>query len=94
VGVNKYTEGVDMEVELHEYNEAWAQIQIDRIKELKRERDSQAVGDSLKTLEKAAKDKENVMPHLVTCCKHYATVGEMANVFRDVFGEYREPSIF
>ncbi|MBW1704293.1 MAG: methylmalonyl-CoA mutase [Deltaproteobacteria bacterium] len=94
VGVNKYTEGVDMEVELHEYNEGWAQLQIDRLKELKRDRDNKAVNESLKGLEKAAREKTNVMPYLVDCCKAYATVGEMANVFRDVFGEYVEPSIF
>ena len=94
VGVNKYTEGVDMEVELHEYNDEWAQVQIDRLKELKRDRDNKAVAGSLRALEKAAKEKKNVMPYLVECCKSYATVGEMANVFRDVFGEYKEPSIF
>jgi methylmalonyl-CoA mutase N-terminal domain/subunit len=94
VGVNKYTEGVDMEVELHEYNEAWAQKQIERLKELKRTRDNKAVKDTLKALEKAVSVKRNVMPYLVDCCKVYATVGEMANVFRDVFGEHKEPSIF
>lgn len=94
VGVNKYTEGVDMEVELHEYNEAWAQQQIEKLKELKGSRDGHAVKKSLTALEKAAKDKKNVMPFLVDCCKAYATVGEMANVFRDVFGEHKEPSIF
>ena len=94
VGVNEYTEGVDMEVELHEYNDESAQLQIERLKELKKERDNRAVSESLKALEQAAKEKKNVMPYLVTCCKSYATVGEMANVFRDVFGEYREPSIF
>ena len=94
VGVNKYTEGVDMEVELHEYNEAWAQLQIDRLKELKSGRDNQAVTKSLKALEKAAKGEENVMPFLVECCTSYATVGEMADVFRDVFGEHVDPGIF
>jgi len=94
VGVNKYTEGVDMEVELHEYNEAWAQLQIERLKDLKKTRDNKAVRESLKLLGKAAKEKENVMPYLLDCCKCYATVGEMANVFREVFGEFREPSIF
>ena len=94
VGVNKYTEGVDMEVELHEYNEEWAKLQIKRLKELKRARDNDAVKKSLDALEKAAKEKKNVMPFLVECCKCYATVGEMANVFRDVFGEYVEPGIF
>ena len=94
VGVNKYTEGADMEVELHEYNEQWAQLQIERLQDLKKTRDNKAVKESLKALEKAAKKQENVMPYLLDCCKHYATVGEMANVFRDVFGEFREPSIF
>ncbi len=94
VGVNKYTEGADMEVELHEYNEAWAQLQIERLQGLKKTRDKKAVRESLKSLGKAAKEEENVMPYLLDCCKCYATVGEMANVFRDVFGEFREPSIF
>ena len=94
VGVNKYTEGADMEVELHGYNESWAQEQIARLKELKRTRDGKAVKDTLKALEKAALEKKNVMPYLVACCKAYATVGEMANLFRQVFGEHKEPSIF
>jgi methylmalonyl-CoA mutase N-terminal domain/subunit len=94
VGVNKYTEGADMEVELHGYNESWAQEQIARLKELKRTRDGKAVKDTLKALEKAAVEKKNVMPYLVACCKAYATVGEMANLFRQVFGEHKEPSIF
>jgi methylmalonyl-CoA mutase N-terminal domain/subunit len=94
VGVNKYTEGVDMEVELHEYNEQWAQLQINRLKELKAGRDGRAVDQTLRALEKASRERKNVMPHLVDCCKAYATVGEMADVFRDVFGEYVEPSIF
>jgi methylmalonyl-CoA mutase N-terminal domain/subunit len=94
VGVNKYTEGVDMEVELHEYNEEWASLQIKRLKELKKARDNKAVKDSLKSLEKAAREEKNVMPYLLECCKGYATVGEMANVFRDIFGEFVEPSIF
>jgi len=94
VGVNNYTEGVDMEVELHEYSDEWATLQIERLKELRKSRDNKAVQQSLKALEKAAKEKTNVMPYLVACCKSYATLGEMANVFRDVFGEFREPSIF
>ncbi len=94
VGVNRYTEGVDMEVELHQYNDQWARLQVDRLKELKRTRNSAEVGASLKALEKAAGDGKNVMPFLVECCKALATVGEMAEVFRGVFGEHVEPSIF
>ncbi|MBW1996549.1 MAG: methylmalonyl-CoA mutase [Deltaproteobacteria bacterium] len=94
VGVNKYTEGVDMEVELHEYNEEWARMQIERLKEIRKTRDNQRVDETLKALEKAARGTENVMPFLVECCKCYTTLGEMANVFREVFGEFKEPSIF
>ena len=94
VGVNKYTEGVDMEVELHEYNEEWARLQIERLTELKKDRENKAVKNSLEALEKAAREEKNVMPYLLECCKSYATVGEMSNVFRDVFGEFVEPNIF
>ncbi len=49
---------------------------------------------TLGELEAAAKAGKNVMPYLVECCKAYATVGEMARVFRDVYGEFEEPSLF
>lgn len=94
VGLNRYTEGVDMEVELHEYDDEWSLLQIERLKKLRKERNNKDVAESLKSLEKAARSEENIMPFLVECCKRYTTVGEMANVFRDVFGEYREPGIF
>ena len=94
VGVNQYTEGADMEVELHEYREEWAEFQIRRLRELKRTRDDKAVRRALHALKKAAEGERNVMPDLLECCRSYASVGEMANVFREVFGEYREPGIF
>jgi len=81
-------------VELHEYNEAWADEQIAGLKELKRIRDGNAVSQMLKKLEQATRDWENVMPALVECCKVYATVGEMTGVFQDIFGVWDEPSIF
>ncbi|MBW2079081.1 MAG: methylmalonyl-CoA mutase, partial [Deltaproteobacteria bacterium] len=68
--------------------------QIKGLKELKRTRDNREVARTLKELEKATKEKKNVMPYLVDCCKAYATVGEMTGVFRDIFGEFVEPSIF
>jgi methylmalonyl-CoA mutase N-terminal domain/subunit len=94
VGVNKYTEGDHPEVELHEYNEAWADEQIAGLKELKRERDGNAVSQMLKKLEQATRGGKNVMPALVECCKVYATVGEMTGVFQNIFGVWDEPSIF
>jgi methylmalonyl-CoA mutase N-terminal domain/subunit len=85
-------EGAD--VDLHRYNEAWAQSSKDSLAEVKRTRHEKAVADSLRSLEKAAKGKDNVMPPLVECCKAFATVGEMADVFRQVFGEWQEPVFY
>jgi methylmalonyl-CoA mutase N-terminal domain/subunit len=94
VGVNKYVTEAEHEVELHEYNEAWAEEKIRDLRELRRTRDSGASASSLKALEQGAREGRNVMPLLVDCCRAYATVGEMSDVFRDVFGEFKEPSIF
>jgi methylmalonyl-CoA mutase N-terminal domain/subunit len=94
IGVNKYAGGEQGEVELHEYSDTSAVEQIKSLKELRRTRNNKEVTSSLKALEKAARDEENVMPYLVDCCKAYATVGEMTGVFRDIFGEFVEPSIF
>ncbi len=95
IGVNKYRmEEEAQEVQLHEYDEEAAEKKIKELKELKRTRDNQKVKETLKELEKAAKKGENVMPYLVECCKAYATVGEMADIFRDVYGEFKEPRIF
>ncbi len=94
VGVNKYTEGEEMEVELHEYRWESAEEQIRRLKEIRRQRDNQKVVQLLKDLEKAAREGKNVMPYLLECCKAYATIGEMTKVFKEVYGEFKEPSIF
>ncbi len=96
VGVNKYIEGVEdqPDVELHAYDESWAVQQIDGLRELRRVRDNRAVSRALNDLEQGARSGRNVMPCLVDCCRAYATVGEMAGVLRQVFGEWEEPSIF
>jgi methylmalonyl-CoA mutase N-terminal domain/subunit len=94
VGVNEYTEGESQEVELHEYKSASVENQIQALKELKASRDQKAVETSLRSLEDAVKNGDNVMPHLVRCCKVYATVGEMTGVFRKIYGEFKEPTIF
>lgn len=94
VGVNKYATEGQHEVDLHEYNEAWAEEKIIDLRELKRTRDAAASAAALKALEQAAREGRNVMPTLVECCRAYATVGEMSDVFRQVYGEFQEPKIF
>ena len=94
VGVNKYTEGEHPEVELHGYNEAWANKQIENLKDRRADRDNQMVAQRLKDLAKTTETGKNVMPDLVKCCQAYATVGEMTGVFKEVFGEWQEPRLF
>jgi methylmalonyl-CoA mutase N-terminal domain/subunit len=96
IGVNKYVmeEEEAQAVELHEYDPRTADEQIAKLGEIRRTRDTRRVMQKLKDLETAARDKRNVMPYLVDCIKEYATVGEMTRVFKDVFGEFKEPSIF
>jgi methylmalonyl-CoA mutase N-terminal domain/subunit len=94
VGVNIHTEGEPMDVELHEYTGESAERQIEDLNRMKRERNGRDVLRTLNALEKATKEGKNVMPLLVECCKAYATVGEMTRVFRDIFGEFEEPSLF
>ena len=96
VGVNKYTDGVEdqPDVDLHEYDESWVDRQVDNLKELRRTRDNREVSRTLKALEQGTRTGKNVMPLLVDCCHAYATVGEMAGIFRDIFGEWKEPTLF
>jgi methylmalonyl-CoA mutase N-terminal domain/subunit len=94
VGVNIYTGEAPMEVELHEYNYASAEKQVESLHEVKQQRNSRECARTLSELEGAAKAGKNVMPYLVDCCKAYATVGEMTKVFRNIYGEFLEPSIF
>jgi methylmalonyl-CoA mutase N-terminal domain/subunit len=67
--------------------------QIANLKEVRGNRDNQGVEEALKRLKEAARDdKVNLIPPILEAVKEYATVGEICNVFRSVFGEYRSPS--
>jgi methylmalonyl-CoA mutase N-terminal domain/subunit len=64
-----------------------------RFKEVRDTRDNGAVERALAKLSDAAvKDRENLMPFIVDCCHSYATVGEMVNVLKRHWGEFREPT--
>jgi methylmalonyl-CoA mutase N-terminal domain/subunit len=63
--------------------------QIDKLKQVKAERDNEKVKADLARLEQAAKDGSNVMPIIIDAVENYASLGEIADTFRGVFGEYR-----
>jgi len=95
VGVNCYVEEEDErpEVEMHPYDEATAQAQIDSLAKVKAERDEAVVQVELKRLRADAEAGRNVMPALMAAVKAYATVGEMTNVMASVYGRYKEPAL-
>jgi len=93
VGVNKFTTKEKSALNLLAIDESVEKKQIDRLRKLKHDRDNERVSQVLDKVRQVAKSDQNVMPVLIEAAKAYATVGEISDVFRDVFGEYREPSI-
>ncbi len=93
VGVNKFTTEEKPVLELLEISEEVEKKQIERLKRLKRDRDNEKVSQVLDRVHQVAQSEENIMPVLIEAVKAYATVGEITDALRDVFGEYREPSI-
>jgi methylmalonyl-CoA mutase N-terminal domain/subunit len=65
------------------------QVQIDKINKLKDTRDNAKVEQLLSQLKEDAKGTVNLMPTILACAESYATLGEIADAMRDVFGEYR-----
>jgi methylmalonyl-CoA mutase N-terminal domain/subunit len=92
VGVNKYRiEEEERDVELHEYEPEQAEEKVQRLKELRAQRDGTKVAETLESLRRAAEEKENLMPYIMEAVRAYATVGEMTQVLKNVFGEFQEP---
>ncbi|GAB7095024.1 methylmalonyl-CoA mutase family protein [Halolamina litorea] len=90
VGVNKYVSEEDTSPEVLHVDEEVAEHQRERLAAVKAERDDDAVEAALDDLREATENGENVMPHVVTAVKAYATMGEIMDVFEAEHGQYRE----
>jgi methylmalonyl-CoA mutase, N-terminal domain len=90
VGVNEFVSEEETAVPIQRIDEALEQRQVERVKELRMRRDAGVHAVALKSVEDAARGSENLMPRIVAAVEAYATVGEIADVLRGVFGEYRE----
>ena len=89
VGVNEYFTDDALDIPLLKVDRAGEQLQIDRLNDLRRNRDNRDVAEKLRVLEQAARGSQNVMPVLLDAVNAYATLSEMMDVFRGVFGEYQ-----
>ncbi len=88
VGVNKFDEAEPTAQNLFRVDDAIRTTQINKLNELKAERDNVEVKNSLINLEAAARGDSNLMPFILTAVENYATLGEIADTLRSVFGEY------
>ncbi len=88
VGVNRYTVAEKVAATLFKADPDVARRQVQRLRSLKERRDGPKVDGALKAVEKAARGDENLMPHIMEAVKCYATLGEICDALRQVFGEY------
>ena len=93
VGVNRFVTDEDYTPKTLEIGVEVERKQIERLRRLKSERDNGKVGQTLDRVRTVARSSENIMPVMIDAVKSYATVGEISDALRQVFGEYREPNI-
>ena len=89
VGVNEFEVDEEPEMDLESVDEEDEQRQIDRLEDIKADRDDDAVDDALDAVADAAAGDDNVLPPVIEAVKAYATVQEICDVFREAFGEYQ-----
>ena len=90
VGLNALTTEEDVAPPIMQIDPALEKQQIARLQSLRVQRDNQQVATALQTLEQCALGTDNLMPPLIAAVESYATLGEIADTLRGVFGEYQE----
>jgi methylmalonyl-CoA mutase N-terminal domain/subunit len=93
VGVNEFVGDEELSIPLLKMDEHGYDRQVSRLQEVRRARDNRAVSRRLADLRRAAQRDENLMPYLIDAVGEYATLQEIMDVLRDVWGVYHEPVI-
>ncbi len=94
VGVNDYVIEEDLKVPTLYVDYEGQKTHLERLNRVRRERDATAVKKALENLRRVAEGTENTMPAIIEAVRAYATLGEIMDVFRSVFGVYMEPAVF
>jgi methylmalonyl-CoA mutase N-terminal domain/subunit len=92
VGVNAYEEPKPVKIPILEMDPQGYDRQVARLKETRARRDAGRVGQSLDRLRLACQGTENLMPFILDAVRSYATLGEITDVMKSVFGTYQEPN--
>jgi len=90
VGVNKFIVEEEETPEILKINPEIEKNQIEFLKKIKAERNNSLVNEKLKSLKEAAQSDANLMPFIIDAVRVYASIGEICNTLRELFGEYRE----
>ena len=91
-GVNRFQLEEEPAVNVLRIDPALEQAQVERVRALRERRNTSAVTNALAKLQQAATTDENLLPRILECVEAYATVGEISNTLREIWGEYRETS--
>jgi methylmalonyl-CoA mutase N-terminal domain/subunit len=94
VGVNRFRVEEDLGLDRLRYDAAVGERQAERLRSLRDRRDNEKTSRALANLESAAKIDDNLMPRILEAVESDATIGEICNALRGVFGEYQAPSVF
>jgi methylmalonyl-CoA mutase, N-terminal domain len=95
VGVNRYEDAGEEDIDLLHIDPALEQKQIERVTALRARRESGAAEEALARLKRdAARDDVNLMPAIIEASKTYVTMGEMCDALREVWGTWRETPVF
>ena len=90
VGVNRFKQAEGETLAPFRLDPELEEQQIARVREVRASRDRAVFDERLRALEQAARSSDNLMPHILSCAEAHATVGEISDRLRTVFGEYRE----
>ncbi|MDD3031151.1 MAG: methylmalonyl-CoA mutase family protein [Candidatus Caldatribacteriota bacterium] len=90
VGVNQFQSEEETMKDLLKVNPKIEKQQVEKLEDTKKSRAGNEVNKKLKELKKAANTDKNLMPFIIDCVKSYATLGEICDQLRDVFGEYKD----
>ncbi|MGQ9619330.1 MAG: acyl-CoA mutase large subunit family protein [Candidatus Aminicenantia bacterium] len=94
VGVNEFVMEEKESIPILYIDESVAERQLQRLKDVKKERNYAKVKETLSNLKKAVADDENLMPYILDCVKAYCTLGEIMDALREMWGTYQEPVQF
>jgi methylmalonyl-CoA mutase N-terminal domain/subunit len=92
VGVNDFVVEEEPPLPILYIDDSVAEVQKERLKQLRARRDNDRVQQTLDALRGACRGTENTMPYIIECVRAYATLGEISYAMKDVFGDYQEPA--